>query len=1530
MNIYKLLETTLHTPKRLIITLLFHCRPKIDCFTALIDRFIDLVYFFTFLLNLFLHPTNRSCQPERMYTRFIGTFIKKSRMYRYSTVTSLKLLMFSLAATVSPALMAEENQPSPPEFIGCVAYTANTGERPIGLYTFSTPSDFAVRIKSLNPTGGAVLASDAYRVTMYSNPAPGIYSVTLLKVEPGTWKRSSGGSTSVAGLYATDMAYDPTTDNIYGCFQNNDASGYVFGYADFNLKKRFAVCDLDAPWAAVSVAKDGTLYAIDSQGVLNKVQKDTGHLERVGVTGVTTAYPTSATIDPETGIMWWTVQAESRKAAMYQVDLSTGKAVKAYDLDHNEQIRGLELNRSLWNEKAPAQVTGLKAEFPEGKKAGTITFTLPVSLIDGSDLTSAVSYKVFANGILLGEGNGTAGQQVSMQTEVSNEGDTRFSVIPFNSNGAGMPASSTLFIGIGTPKTPSPKLAYADGTFSVTWNAVSSTVAGGYFVPADVRYTVVRYPDNKIVASDIAGTSFDDPIAESDRLCLYSYGVTASFSSVRSDEGKTAAYVMGNTIYPAWSYSFENKTVNDFFTLADENKDGATWFQTSSTAGGMGCSGTKDGSKMNDWLITPPIVLSKGYIYPVSVVASAGYASRNSERFAVAFGTEASPQAMADTLIPPTDLTKSTRETYKAYMRPAADGKYYIGILGCSDPGSFRLDISSMSLEKPIDCRTPEAIKELGMTPDESGAPAATFSIRVPDKDIDGNPLSKISGVAIYRNGEILNEFPAPSPGTALSFADSAEKAGLYTYTVVASNEYGDGYPFEKTVFLGINEPANPSEAKVTENPQKPGEVTISWTAVTKDKDGNEMNPELISYRVVRLQSSGQTVVADGVKGTSFTYDALGEGNRQEFVAYGVFAVTKGGESSGVGTETIAIGYPYDAPYHESFAGARAHTNVGILRIAGNPAWKLATETSFTAIQSQDADGGFIAMQGQTVGDSAMVYTGKLDLTGVSRPALTFRTYNIPDETGENKTDINTLDILYDTGNGWVSVKRGTVNDLCNGGTGWQTVTVDLPECAGKVARVAISGCIKLYAFIMIDNIRIGNFMENNLEAYNVTAPETANAGEPVKIAVWIDNAGSIDSGEATLHLLRNNVPVSSTPVPGIKAGDRFSTECSDTLSVVSDKEVTYTARIEYSGDQDESDNCAVSGVLKLLLPSYPVPSALEGTEREDGGVDLRWQAPDAASTLPVTEDFESYPSYANSDIGGWTLVDADGGNIGAIQGIPIPGIDQGSQQSFWIMDSDIREENSTFRAHSGKKYLAQMYVAKNGGAVRCDDWAISPLLSGAEQTVRLYAKTYNQKYPESFKIMYSLSGKELSDFKEAASFTDIPAEWLEYSALLPAGTKYFAIRAVSYDCMMLFIDDITYQPAASGTMQLSGYNVYRDKERINSEVVRGNTYTDVKAVKGNKYMVTALYTDGESAPSNEFLYLATGIETIDAVSGLTYVYESGILGISGLDGMPVAIFDMSGIVRFSAEGKESVAVSLTPGLYVVKAGKESRKLMLR
>ena len=145
---------------------------------------------------------------------------------------------------------------------------------------------------------------------------------------------------------------------------------------------------------------------------------------------------------------------------------------------------------------------------------------------------------------------------------------------------------------------------------------------------------------------------------------------------------------------------------------------------------------------------------------------------------------------------------------------------------------------------------------------------------------------------------------------------------------------------------------------------------------------------------------------------------------------------------------------------------------------------------------------------------------------------------------------------------------------------------------------------------------------------------------------------------------------------------------------------------------------------------------------------------------------------------------------------------------------------------------------------------------------VSFWVKTVDDSYgSEAYEMLYSTTDTATTSFQVVNTKTTAPTSWTKITVTLPAGSKYFAIHCVSNNCTMFAVDDVTYEAPA---MTPTGYNIYKNGNKIASVDANTTTYTDASGEAKDVYTVTAVYADGESVFSNAASLNSTdGIETI-------------------------------------------------------------------
>lgn len=1309
----------------------------------------------------------------------------------------------------------------------------------------------------------------------------------MLFITATAYDLESGESVAVYGGESPDHiciggeTVDPTDGTVYGITYNANMDGLQLSKMSYGETiSSTAVAPLDGNWNSIACDASGQLYGISYEGVmegenfvatssaLNKIDKTTGEVTLIGETGHAPQYLSSATIDTKTGRMFWTVNPPDETGYLCEVNLVTGAATKIVDFALDDEIMGLCVVAPAAEEGAPAAVTDLAADFPQGALSGNVSFKLPTTLFDGSAATGTLGYKVLANGQQVADGTGAAGADVTAPVTVEEAGEYTIVVTASNAVGEGPKVKLTLFIGNGTPKSPEAALVYEGGKMKLSWPAVTESADGGFIDPAAVTYSVTRIINNEsgsalTVASGLTATSFEEEVAMPAEITTYHYLVVAESAGVVSAPAKSNSVTLGN-IVPPYVNHFDSAEALSGYTIIDGNDDGKVWTYYQGASGADGEPGAarmtyNTNLAMDDWMITPPLKLEGGKAYKVSFQARAN-SDAYPERVEAKWGNAATAAAMTGVIVAPTDLGKNWVEL-GAYIIPEADGIYYVGIHGISDEDTYYLYVDDLTVSAASATTVPGLATDLAVANDPSGNGQATITFKAPAKTMGGETLAAITKIELSRDGNVIKTFDAPAPGDELSHEDTAE-TGTHTYSVQAFNADGAGEVASVTAFVGIDKPGAPENVTMVET-STPGEVTITWDAVTVDQNGNAINSALVKYLVAERVTTGWTPIFETpISATTYTFQAVPAGE-QDFAQYAIFAVTDGGTGTGAPTEMIPVGTPYEG-MEESFPDGTLSYVLGLDSSNGG-SWSLFGDDS--GIPSQDGDNGFIGMEASYLEQGADLFTGKISLAGAVNPGISFYTYNLVGESGGK--DENTIELFVREIGAAEYTALGTpivIGDLATE-AGWVSVNKSLAAYAGKTIQLMFRATCHGFAYTLIDNIKIGDMLENDLHARAISAPAKVKAGADYEVAVTVNNNGTKDATAFTIKLFADGEQVAAKTVDALTAGTATTETFTLNMHALAEEPVVLHAEVEFAADEKQDNNKTAEVTVTPQISKLPAVTDLKGEADENGKAHLTWSEPDlnAAPAETGVVDFEDAESFAH-EYEGWTFIDADGKPVGGFQNTDIPGIDPGNTlTSFFVFDRAAETwKHESFAAHSGTKYLASLfnYNPSNG---LVDDWAISPMLDGSAQTITFYAKSYDSQYSESFDFLYSTTGTETSDFILVGSKKNISTTWTEYSFEVPAGALYFAIRNHDTDAFMLMLDDFTFAPAgASAELSIAGYDVYRDGVKITTEPTGETEFTDADATDGDHtYVVVAVYDKGISKGSNAVTVSTTGIADI-------------------------------------------------------------------
>ncbi len=536
--------------------------------------------------------------------------------------------------------------------------------------------------------------------------------------------------------------------------------------------------------------------------------------------------------------------------------------------------------------------------------------------------------------------------------------------------------------------------------------------------------------------------------------------------------------IVSSGITPPYSETFDSAASLDTFVIVNANEDKKadndseqTWeWKESELNGAYAQEVAVSGDSKDDWLISPAIKLEGGRIYKVSLHARAlGYWT---ESFEILAGDRPTQEAMISNLITITALKgEANSDNYFGYFTPSASGDYHIGIHANTTSGGWTLIVDNLEVSGALSEDAPAAVDDLTLSTSPDNNREAVISMKAPNKTINDDDLTYLSKIEVSRNGQILKTFENPIPGEELKYMELVEEAGDYSFTVTPFSS-SEGIASNVKHFIGTRKALSPANVKVIETENK-GSVTVSWEDPETDINGDPINPENISYYIEKIiHSNGQStpsLLKRFVKGNNYTAMIVNPEADQEFYSFAVYAETDGGISEKSESGLIPLGKPYPLPYSDSFSKEDSYL-MSSYAVKGDTLWELYSDED-NNVESNHSEGGYSGMINGNHDDSALLFTGKIDLTSASKPVLTYYVYKFEDSNGAAYN--NELDIMINPGDGFRSIDRYVISNEFQGLPGWFVKIQTLYDFAGKEVQLGFMGIIKDFPNICIDNIMI-------------------------------------------------------------------------------------------------------------------------------------------------------------------------------------------------------------------------------------------------------------------------------------------------------------------------------------------------------------------------------------------------------------------------------------------------------------------------
>ena len=488
---------------------------------------------------------------------------------------------------------------------------------------------------------------------------------------------------------------------------------------------------------------------------------------------------------------------------------------------------------------------------------------------------------------------------------------------------------------------------------------------------------------------------------------------------------------------------------------------------------------------------------------------------------------------------------------------------------------------------------TPAAVSDIVVTPDANGGMRVSLSWINPTETYDGEPLSSLSTVKVYRDKALVKTFDSPALGDEMSYTDElqgdAKNGAYHTYTVVACNDKGDGAEEKQRVFVGHDQLQPVAHLTLKTKPDVFDRATLSWQRPEGGVNGGWVDMQSVKYDVVRYP--GARLMATDITANEFTDNGI---SPLATYYYEVVAHNADGESEAVTTAPCVLGPAYSMPANFDFTQASADNSWTIDDVNGDGYAWMWTETTSGKVM------GHQASNVQQSDDWLISYYMPFEKDATYRADVTLHAYS---------TDALEFALLKDMDS---SAPEQTLQRLdISGARDNQTFGFVFKANGDGYRNFAIHALSPMRAdWLELYSLSVRKAENENMAALSVTGSDNPMVGKESTYAVKVENRGTktIYGFRVLLNDQDGNVLAQKDAAVTLKTGESADVELSWTPQNTSVTAVQGEVAMPWANDECESDN-------KTPFVGVSVREAFDGTLASLGA------------------DSKSYDSYSPFDL---------------------------------------------------------------------------------------------------------------------------------------------------------------------------------------------------------------------------------------------------------------------------------------------------------
>lgn len=527
------------------------------------------------------------------------------------------------------------------------------------------------------------------------------------------------------------MTYDPVKDEIYAFGQTtkvNEETEKQYGVTTlYRISKTDGkhekIVDLDFISYAMAVDYDGNLwiqtgtyengvsmgdkllcYETDNFTLNNEVEAvSLVHDEAPFKTG----YYGTMSFDYTTGDLYWMAVSGGYYGSqnLYTVDLETGQMT--YKGIVWGDMAGLYIPYIVpENPAVPAAVKNLRGESDiNGEGRTTLTWVNPTTQWNRDELTDLTEIKIYRIGEndpieSISVSSDKIGEEMTWVDNNAVDGLNRYYVVPCNSNGVGIKDSIEVYAGLDVPaKVCNITINNQTTSAVISWENAERGWNGGYVNQDELTYTVIRYPDNKVIAEKISEKTVTDNEFLG-QMC-YCYTIQAFNSKGDGDIAQSEEFIAGEAHRTPVVFDFSKELYSKAWTNL------GLWYWSPGVISGDERMITEIKSNPTNWLISPDIYLEAGKRYRFKAVIKTDLGPKgNNYNFKLAVGQGKTASDMK-VILKNEEFYSSDEyyyiDTFKEYMNVKKEGVYNFGINVTDIIGTDMFSLMGLTVEEVFD-----------------------------------------------------------------------------------------------------------------------------------------------------------------------------------------------------------------------------------------------------------------------------------------------------------------------------------------------------------------------------------------------------------------------------------------------------------------------------------------------------------------------------------------------------------------------------------------------------------------------------------------------------------------------------------------------------------------------------------------------------------------------------------------------------------------------------------------------------------